>query len=80
MDPTGLDFEGSPTINVTLGANDAASAKKLEELAEQARELGRQFVAAQIAQMEAESEDATQQAMAKYLRRLSTKLLDDIEI
>jgi prepilin-type processing-associated H-X9-DG protein len=75
-----LDLEASPVISVTLGAHNPASAAKLKELAEQAVALGRQFVNAQVAQMAAEGDDATSQAMGKYFHRVANKLLDGVEI
>lgn len=75
-----IDLEKSPTIAFALGGNDEGSATKLKGLLEKAKEMGRQFAEAYIAQMEAEATDETSRAIPKYLRRLLNKFLGDIEI
>jgi prepilin-type processing-associated H-X9-DG protein len=75
-----LDFKGGFDLDVTLGAKDAKNAGKIKDLAERAKVLAQQFVDTQLETAFGAGESQTEQATAKYMRRLFKKLLDSIEI
>ncbi|MBI2826400.1 MAG: DUF1559 domain-containing protein [Planctomycetia bacterium] len=75
-----LDLQGGMRLEVTISANDAAAAAELKKLAEQAKQMARQFADTQLADAFPTGDDATQKAMAQYMRRIVNKLIDAVDV
>ena len=75
-----LDLRGELDLQITMGANDAKAAAELKALAERAKKIAREYLDAQLEESFAREEDPTQKAFAQYLRRISGKLIDGIEV
>ncbi len=75
-----LDIEKRFELSVTLGAADAKNAGKLKEMAEHAKQLARKYAEAQFAGAPGRDEEATNKAMAQYLRRMVDKFLNAIQV
>jgi Protein of unknown function (DUF1559) len=75
-----LDIKGEVSLGIKVGANDAAAAAELKELAERGKVIALQFIQAQLGEAMGDADDPTQQALAQYMRRITTKLVDGIEV
>jgi prepilin-type processing-associated H-X9-DG protein len=75
-----LHIEKGLDLSVTLGAADVKNAGKLKELAEHAKQLARKYAEAQFAETSGRDQDATNKAMAQYLRRMVDKFLNAIVV
>ena len=70
-----LDVTGEMAFGMTVYATDEQAAEELEVLVLHALELWQQQMLAQLAQAE-QSDDAIQQAMARYMKRVSGNMTD----
>jgi len=69
------DFTGAMAMSLSVRATDERAAGEVAEIIDHAIAMGKQLIAAQIA-MESRSDDSVQQAMAKYSRRISERMLE----
>ena len=75
-----LDIREGLDLKILIGANDADDAAELKALAERAKALARQFIQSQMISAMQPGQDPTQQALAKYMQRITGKMIDGIEV
>lgn len=70
-----VNLRGGPSLTLMLRANDEDAAVELEKIIDQALDMARQSMAAEIAKQESSS-DPVEQAFAKYSKRIGEKMLE----
>ncbi len=70
-----VNLRGGPSLTLILRANDEDAAVELEKIIDQALDMARQAMAAEIAKQE-NSSDPVEQAFAKYSKRIGEKMLE----
>ena len=69
------NLTGDMSMTLSIRANDDAAAKQLEEIIDGLMAQGKQAMLAEVAKQEASS-DPVEQAMAKYAKRASERMLE----
>lgn len=69
------NLTGDMNMTLSIRANDEAAAKQLEEIIDELMAQGKQALVQQVAKQEASS-DPVEQAMAKYAKRASERIME----
>lgn len=75
-----IDVTNSFQLAIRVDGNDEKAAKELKDLAERAKVLAREMLLPMITTEMERGADATQQALAKYVKRIFNTTLDNIKV